>query len=391
MYRYFPKSAMLSQGALLAMNAGADINELDRALKQVEVGADGAPDLGSWYDAFQGLVETLWQQAADDERRGHRLSASHKYRRAAVYAGLAERYVPHTDGRKARCYGQMQASFHKFIELGNEAVRRVEVPYGEQSLPALFIPAAQSEPAPTIVFVDGFDLYKEFVYLRMNSNAARDRGMAMLIVDTPGIGEALRLRGITTRFDTEVPVGACIDYLEGRSDVDADRIGLIGLSLGGYYGTRAAAFEKRVKCCVAWGAMWDAGRQFRVNHTRQEGQGGLSAPATQLLWVTGCDTQDEALEFMSSFTLDGVAEELTVPLLVVHGEADHLVPLEDARRTVEAAKNSPEATLVVTTAEFGGEGHCTMDGMQTGVDLIYDWLADHLAGRADRSSSASSV
>ena len=85
-----------------------------------------------------------------------------------------------------------------------------------------------------------------------------------------------------------------------------------------------------------------------------------------------------ALDFMDDFTLEGVADKITVPFLVVHGEKDHLVPLEDARRAVASAVNSPRAELVVTTAEYGGEGHCCMDNMQTGVDLIYDWLADVL-------------
>ncbi len=227
------------------------------------------------------------------------------------------------------------------------------------------------------MFVDGFDLYKELVYLRKNSDAARARGMAMLIVDTPGVGEALRRRGLTTRHDTEVPVAACIDYLVARADVDPERIGLIGLSLGGYYGPRAAAFEKRVKACVAWGAMWDAGRTFRVNHEKRA-KSNLSAPDSQLLWVTGQPSQEAALDFLRPFTLEGIAERITVPFLVVHGEKDHLVPLEDARRSVAAAVNSPRAELVVTTAELGGEGHCCMDGMQSGVDLIYDWLADVL-------------
>ena len=76
-----------------------------------------------------------------------------------------------------------------------------------------------------IVFIDGFDLYKELVYLRQNGDAARLRDMGMLIVDTPGIGEALRLRGMTARYDTEVPVGYCIDYLATRNDTDIDHVG----------------------------------------------------------------------------------------------------------------------------------------------------------------------
>jgi dienelactone hydrolase len=377
MFRYFKDSTMLSQGVLLAFNSGGDVNEIDRACRAVAL-REGVPDVTSWFDAWTGVASMLTQQAEADEAHHRAISAAHKYRRAAVYYAMAERYTPHTDSRKADAYAGMRRAFHRYASNSAQPVEFVEVPYDGRSLPALFIPAGSGGPAPTVVFVDGFDLYKELVYLRKNATAARSRGMAMLIVDTPGVGEALRLRGMTARYDTEVPVGACVDYLESRGDVDADRIGLIGLSLGGYYAPRAAAYEKRIKCCVSWGAQWDLRQHFRSNF--EKGRSHLSAPHTQLLWVTGQPSNEAALEFLRRFTLAGVVQQITVPFLVVHGEKDHLAPMEDATRCVEGAVNSPRAELAVTTAEYGGEGHCNMDGMQTGVDLIYDWLAEALGG-----------
>jgi pimeloyl-ACP methyl ester carboxylesterase len=376
MFRYFENSAMLSQGVLLALNAGGEINEIDRACRKV-VTKDGLPDTSSWFHAWTELGDLLVSQAEADLAKRRKLSAAHKIRRACVYYGLCERYVPHTDERKTQTFAKMQACFRRYIDLSGEPVQFVEVPYeGGKSLPALFIPAATAGRAPTVVFIDGFDLYKELVYLRQNGDAARLRNMAMLIVDTPGVGEALRLRGIATRYDTEVPLGFCLAYLASRSDVDIERIGLIGLSLGGYYAPRAAAFEKRVKACVAFGAQWDIGRRWRAEHYGAgSSKSNLSAPDTQLLWVTGQTTREAALAVLDKFSLEGIAQKIDAPLLVVHSAKDHLVPLEDAERLAKAA---PKGELVVTTAEFGGEGHCCMDGMQTGVDLIYDWLADKL-------------
>jgi dienelactone hydrolase len=380
MFRYFEGSRMLSQGVLLALNAEGEINEIDRTCRKVRV-ANGIPEVGSWHEAWTEIGELLIRQADADVNAKRRISAAHKLRRACVYFGLCERYIPHTDPRKAQCYARMQATFRRYIELGREPVELVEVPYENgQSLPALFIPAAKPGPAPTIIFIDGFDLYKELVYLRKNDAAARLRGMAMLIVDTPGVGEALRLRGLPTRYDTEVPIRACFAYLSGRKDVDIGRVGLIGLSLGGYYGPRAAAFEPRVKACVAFGAQWDVGARWRVEHYGPDASSSnLSAPDTQLIWVTGQKTREDALNVLDAFRLDGVAQKIQCPLLVVHGEQDHLVSLDDAKLLAAAA---PKGELVVTTAEHGGEGHCCMDGMQTGVDLIYDWLAEKLGAEA---------
>jgi dienelactone hydrolase len=383
MFRYFENSQMLSQGILMALNSEGEINEIDRTCRKVKV-VDGLPDVTSWFAAWMELGNLLLSQADDDVKRNRRVSAAHKLRRASVYFGLCERYIPHTDPRKAQSYASMRAAFRRFAELNREPVEFVEVPYEKgQSLPALFVPAEKTGKAPTIVFIDGFDFYKEFVYLRKKGLAGRMRGMATLFVDTPGIGEALRLRGITTRYDTEVPLRYCFDYLAKRQDVDLDKVGLIGLSLGGYYAPRAAAFDPRVKACVAFGAQWDVGKRWRVEHYgKGASRSNLSAPDTQLLWVTGTNTREDALAVLDDFSLEGIAQKIEVPLLVVHGAEDHLVSLDDAKLLADAA---PKGELVVTTEEYGGAGHCCMDGMQTGVDLIYDWLAERLgAGETAR-------
>ena len=74
----------------------------------------------------------------------------------------------------------------------------------------------------------------------------------MLLVDTPGRGSSMYLRGIPTRPDYEVPGMASIDWLVSRPEVDPDRIGLMGISMAGYYAPRVAAFDERVKALIAW-------------------------------------------------------------------------------------------------------------------------------------------
>ena len=54
--------------------------------------------------------------------------------------------------------------------------------------------------------------------------------MAVLAIDGPGQGE-MEFRH-PMRHDYEVPVGCAIDYFEGRTDVNATRVGLMGVSLG---------------------------------------------------------------------------------------------------------------------------------------------------------------
>src|SRR4051812_9854278 len=96
MFRYFKDSQMLSQGIMMALNAEGEINEIDRTCRKVKV-VNGLPDVASWFNAWMELGNLLLSQAADDVKRGRRVSAAHKFRRASVYFGLCERYVPHTD------------------------------------------------------------------------------------------------------------------------------------------------------------------------------------------------------------------------------------------------------------------------------------------------------
>jgi dienelactone hydrolase len=230
-----------------------------------------------------------------------------------------------------------------------------------------------------MIHFDGFDGLKESIY-RGSAEEFRRRGISLLVVDHPGVGEALRLRNMTTGSDTEVPAKACVDYLETRPEVDKNRIGIVALSLGGYYAPRAAAFEKRLKCCVAWGAIWDWGELVQK---RIVGKGGeLSVPdwVDQLLWVLGKSSVEEAVAFAKQFTLEGVADKITCPLLVIHGENDRQIPVAHAEKTISAAVNSPETKLKLFRLSEGGAEHCQADNSAMAIDYIADWVAEVLGG-----------
>ncbi len=198
------------------------------------------------------------------------------------------------------------------------------------------------------------------------------------MVDHPGVGGALRLQGLPTQPDTERWARAAMDYLEGRADVDASRVGVIAMSLGGYYAPRAAAFEKRLACCVAWGARWDNalshGRILRDPNAARSVGGWVD----HALWVYGAKDADEAAQKIAAMTLEGIADKIECPLLVVHGDNDRQVPPDQARKTVDAAVNSPRRDLKIFTAAEGGVEHCQGDLFSIGIDWMADWVADVL-------------
>jgi dipeptidyl aminopeptidase/acylaminoacyl peptidase len=225
------------------------------------------------------------------------------------------------------------------------------------------------------VFFDGLDVTKELQYSRGVEDLIK-RGMSCLVMDGPGTGEAIRFRNYYLRHDYEAAGSACVDFLEKRADVDPKRIGVIAISLGGYYAPRCASMEPRFAACVAWGAIWDyyATWKRRIDASFNA---SMSVPGHHIMWILGVDSTQEALQRLEPFRLDGVVQKMRCPFLITHGADDEQVPLADAQALFEAS-GSPDKTLRVFTAEEGGAQHCQRDYLSLGAATMYDWLEDKL-------------
>ena len=384
MFEYFPNNYTWSLAVMSALNRGGQISEIDEACRPLKEVAGVKALHGdqtqqrAWFESWMKVAERVERLGRDDEAAKHPLSAGRKYLRAGLYYLLAERMPSHRDPRRLDAYKRGIDIFRRGLMLRREPVEFVEVPYGAHKLPAIFSKAPVAGRAPCIVHFDGLDVTKEIIYAAA-ADEFRRRGVSLLIVDHPGVGAALRLLGLPSGPDTEKPAAASVDYLETRSDVDPKRIGIMALSLGGYYAPRAAAFEKRFKCAVAWGAIFDYGKCVS---DRIGGRGEPSVPgyAEHVNWVFGRDTIEDTLKVVKQMTLEGVAERITCPLLIVHGENDRQVPLWHAERTFEAAVNSPGRELKICRLADGGAEHCGADNGPLVVDYMTDWVAEKLGG-----------
>mgnify|MGYP003323099474 CR=1 FL=1 len=142
------------------------------------------------------LAGHVHEQARKDEQAGHLHSAGRKLMRAANYYFAAERQTHPKDPRKTMLYKTMLQCFQQGASWRREPIEWVEIPYGDKTMPALFVPSGLPGPSPCMIHFDGLDVNKETIYLTGIAHEARRRGVAMLIVDHPGVGEALRLRGM---------------------------------------------------------------------------------------------------------------------------------------------------------------------------------------------------
>jgi dipeptidyl aminopeptidase/acylaminoacyl peptidase len=297
--------------------------------------------------------------------------------RAGNYYYSAERFISPGAEKMAmyakalRCYKAAMTRLHPEIE-------RVEVPYGNASLPAYFVTGRGAGRRPTVVLFDGMDNAKEMSVIFAGLDFAK-HGINTLAIDGPGQAEALRLRHIVSRHDYEVPGTAAYDYVAARPEVDAKRIAVMGYSFGGYHAPRVAAFEKRYAACVAFGAMhwsiydWVAGNKARLAVDPRKS----STSIFQFRWVVGAPDNETALEWAKKFTLEGVADKIECAFLVLHGENDRIVPL-DAARTLYQRVGSKRKEIKIFSAEEGGAEHCQVDNRQLGIDFIADWLTANM-------------
>jgi dipeptidyl aminopeptidase/acylaminoacyl peptidase len=209
------------------------------------------------------------------------------------------------------------------------------------------------------------------------------RGISCLGIDIPGQGASLRLRGLVARHDSERSATAAYDWLASQSNVDAARIGLIGASMGGYSAPRAVAFEKRIKACVAWGAIYDY-HDVWVRRLTAGSKGAtvdyrsaLGTTGTHLLNIVGARDFDEALKKLEPFTLKDVARNISCDILLVHGEDDRQTSLENAKALFQAIGSSRKEMRVYTREE-GGASHVQLDRQEPAASLIADWFLDRL-------------
>jgi dienelactone hydrolase len=379
-FEYFDGNYVWNLSVLIALASGGSLDEIDRACRPLREagthrGADGSEDfLRAWARVANQLVVL----ADEDRARRRDLSAGQKYGRAATYLGIAERMQRAHAPERGAVYDRMLELFWRSVELQGEPVERIDVPYRNAALSSYLMTPRTGAPAPCVVQWNGLDSTKEMLYGSRLAHELARRGVATLMVDTPGSGEALRKRGLTAQVESEEWAAACVDHLQGRDDVNAEQVGIVGWSLGGYYAPRAAAFEERLALCVAWGANHDWGERQRQ---RLENEGELPVPHywEHVLWVWGRRDVDDLMQLAPRITLDGVVEHIDVPFLVVHGENDRQIPVADAHRSYAQAVRSPKRELKIFDTSTGACEHVGVDNLPLTTSYIADWVAETFA------------
>ena len=381
MFDYFP-NYVWNLSVSIAMASGAELGEIMDMCQPLKEKAGKGEDAGTgdFLKEWMKVADKLVDLAGEDEAQGRLFSAGPKLQRAALYYITAERMQGHGHPGRMETFDKAMAAFAKGTSFTKDNVERLEIPYGDTYLPALYTRAEGVDgPAPAVVYLNGLDSCKELLYWSWLPHALAKRGISTLCVDQPGTGESLRQLGLHAHSDSEKWGTPVFDFLAARDDVDADRIGITGISLGGYYAPRVCANEPRFASGAVWGANhnWAEVQQKRL---KREGENPVPHYWNHVQWVFGASDMDDFFEKASGMHLNGQMDKIKVPFLVTHGANDRQISLDYAHQSYDQLVNSPKRELKVFTEREGGVEHVGADNMSFGRGYIADWFAETLGG-----------
>lgn len=337
---------------------GVDYNDFVRTTGRIERWED-------WLDAWTAIAQEHLELAGDAESAGRTRSAGEAYLHAAICLHFGK-FVWVLDAAAHRVATERaiaaMAKAHSFLD---PTARRIEAPLGDGRLAANLRRPDGAERPPLVVLIPGLDSTKEEFFHWENVFLAR--GMATLSMDGPGQGES----GFTLpiRHDYEVAVAAMLDALSGRTDLDLERVGAAGVSLGGYYAPRAAAFEPRIRAVAGISGSYNFGEVWDT-----------LPPLTREAFTVKSGARDarDARERAGALDLSGVLGGLTQPALYVTGGLDRIIPW---RQTERAARESPNGTFVL----YEQGTHVCSNLPYRYRPLVADWMWDRLSGSGARA------
>ncbi|WP_194926463.1 alpha/beta hydrolase family protein [Catenulispora pinisilvae] len=370
-----------------ATYGGAELGEVLVTCRQIPEGDEQA-----WSAQWAATAARVERVGRDALAAGHRVSAREALLRASNYYRTADFYRredPANDAESARLAKASQQTFADAAALLDIPARYVRIPYEDTTLPAyLFLADDSGQPRPTVIYHGGFDSSLEEDYLALAAGALR-RGYHVLAFDGPGQGSTIREQGLHFRPDWEAVVTPVVDFVLALPEVDAARVALIGTSMGGYLAARAVAFDHRLAACVLHDGVYDLSEVFQATARRAaELPGGLAelkAQSTFVRWLMdngrwnfGIDDPDELIKATQSYTMAGIADRITCPMLVLEAEVD--VFFDGQPQRLFDALTSPKQLIRFREDEGGGE-HCHEGAVALFHQCTFDWLDTVLAVR----------
>ncbi len=332
---------------------GASYLDLDRTLRQIRRLGDEP-----WGQAWEQTAEQYLTLAADLEAQGRRGSAAELYRRAALYFRIGDYVISADTPLKRTLYGKCAAAYTRFAELAEPPIERIALDGDWRGIAGYLHRPPCAGPVPCVLIVPGLASSKE--QPDFNPALLTARGIAAFAMDVPGHGEAFANSRL--HFASYRAVNDALALLVRHPAIDPDRIAILGTSLGGTIALKAASEEQRLCAVVNVSGFYEPRHWFESSARFVE---------TALKLVTGISGTPEVRDMVQQFTLRGSVARITCPLLTVHGDADSIVPVQEARQI------NAEATTDKVLRIYPGGDHGLLNTPAARFEIL-DWLSRRL-------------
>ena len=380
--------------------AASGIGDVGLVLATLDRITDGDPQ--SWFDAWTALAADLAARGDEALGRGHLHTASWAFLAAAEYYAKALMFVDGLADQSVLLptFREGRRCWEKVVDASRGRFVRVQVPYEDTTLPGYLLrPDATGAARPTLVVTNGSDGSLPGL-LEYGAAEALARGWNAFVFDGPGQQSMLFERGVPFRYDWEAVLTPVIDFLVARPDVDASALTGYGISQGGYWITRAVAFERRLVAAVAdpgvvdvsagWTAhlppslvdLLDSGQKDAFNAAMAKAQGSASRQAARTMAFRskpyGMTDPFDLFTEVRKYQVRDVAGQITTPLLILDPDGEQFFPGQP-RQLYDLLPGEKE--IIGFTQAQGADFHCQPTGRQLTHTQMLDWLADHLPPR----------
>lgn len=250
-------------------------------------------------------------------------------------------------------------AYARGLRMLDPTAERIEIPFDGATTVGILRKPNVAQHSPLVIVLPGLDSCKEEFFCWEYTFLSR--GMATFSLDGPGQGEGGHHLHI--RPDYETAISAALDVLARRADVDPKRIGVVGVSLGGYYAVRAAAYEPRVRAAVEIAGPFNLGECW-------ESLNALTRAAFE--YHSGAQGEAQAIAQANQLNLDAAAQRIKQPLLIIHGKLDKLIPWQQAQKIADAVGRNAKLVL------FENGNHVCNNIPNLYRPLAADWLKEKL-------------